>query len=104
MARGAVVKRLLFDSLKEVFGDAYVCEKDNKLYLNLVENGEIVQVAVSATCPKTPLTTSGELAAITPEEVVPNNDFDATEHIDPASEFTKTEEDNISMLLQRLGF
>lgn len=57
---GAKSKRLIFDVLKEVFDSAFVMETDDKLYLNLIEDDETVQVAISITCPKTPVASDEE--------------------------------------------
>lgn len=103
-AKGTLAKRMLFDALIEVFGTAVVCEKDNKLYLNLQENGSIVQVAVSATCPKTPITADGDAAIAQETPFEAKVEFDKLTPTDPTSEFTKDEENNIATLLDRLGF
>ena len=34
-------------------------EQDKKYYFNSKENGEVVQIAISMTCPKTPVTFNG---------------------------------------------
>ena len=55
MARGAVAKQLVIKKIAEAFGDDYIGEFDKKFYVWANENGERVQIAISMTCPKTPI-------------------------------------------------
>lgn len=90
--KGSAAKRLIFDTLTEVFGDAVAGENDGKLYLNLKEDGGVVQICVSLTCPKTPYArTANPLVekAITPEQ--------------KEDTLTETEMDNIRDMMARLG-
>ena len=57
MAKGAVAKQNVVAKLKEVFGENYIGENANKHYVWADDGGEKVQIAISLTCPKTPIGT-----------------------------------------------
>ena len=105
MAKGSVAKENVIKQLAAAFGDKFIGEYDKKIYVWTQENGERVQVAISLTCPKTPIDVSG-----TP---IPNFsggiDFEdvgaavaAPTAFVPA-EITEEETKNIQDLMARLG-
>ena len=55
MAKGALAKEALIKRFATAVGNDYCGELDKKYYFWSVENGERVQIAVSMTCPKTPI-------------------------------------------------
>ena len=55
MAKGAVAKENAAKKMAEVFGSNWIGEYDKKYYIWSEENGEKVQIAISMTCPKTPI-------------------------------------------------
>lgn len=55
MARGSIAKELVAKKIAEAFGADYLGEQDKKFYVQAPENGEMVQVAISMTCPKNPI-------------------------------------------------
>jgi hypothetical protein len=57
MAKGTVAKQNVVAKLKEVFGENYIGENANKHYVWADDGGEKVQIAISLTCPKTPIGT-----------------------------------------------
>ena len=59
MARGQEAKNYVAKKLAEAFGSDYIGEVDKKYYVWSKENGERVQIAISMTCPKVPVETSG---------------------------------------------
>lgn len=59
MARGQEAKDYVAEKIKEAFGNDFVGIVDKKYYVWSKENGERVQVAISMTCPKVPVETSG---------------------------------------------
>ena len=59
MARGQEAKNFVAKKLAEAFGADYIGEVDKKYYVWSKENGERVQIAISMTCPKVPVETSG---------------------------------------------
>lgn len=59
MAKGAIAKQNVIKKIQEIFGADFIGEIDKKIYVWTQENGERVQVAISLTCPKTPVDVSG---------------------------------------------
>lgn len=59
MAKGAQAKEALIKRFAAAVGADYCGEADKKYYFWSVENGERVQIAVSMTCPKTPVAFNG---------------------------------------------
>lgn len=50
--RGDIAKQYVIDTIAQTFKDSFVCIKDKKIYLNIKENQEIIQIAISLTVPK----------------------------------------------------
>jgi hypothetical protein len=105
MAKGAIAKSNVIKKISDAFGADFIGEYDKKIYVWTQENGEKVQIAISLTCPKTPIDVSG-----TP---IPNFsggiDFEdvgaavaAPTAFVPA-EITEEETKNIQDLMARLG-
>lgn len=59
MAKGNEAKAALIKRFAAAVGADYLGEQDKKYYFNSKENGEVVQIAVSMTCPKTPVVFNG---------------------------------------------
>ena len=59
MAKGAIAKQNVIKKIQEIFGADFIGEVDKKIYVWTQENGDRVQVAISLTCPKTPIEVSG---------------------------------------------
>ena len=59
MARGQEAKENLIKRFATAVGADYLGEQDKKYYFMSQENGERVQIAVSMTCPKTPIEFQG---------------------------------------------
>jgi len=105
MAKGAIAKSNVTKKIAEIFGADFIGEYDKKIYVWTQENGERVQVAISLTCPKTPIDVSG-----TP---IPNfsggidfEDMGAAVAAPTAfipAEITEEETKNIQDLMARLG-
>lgn len=55
MAKGQEAKDRVVAVLKETFGSSFIGEIDKKIYIWSEENGAPQQVAISMTCPKTPV-------------------------------------------------
>lgn len=54
MAKGQEAKDRVVAKLRECFGSAFLGEQDKKFYIESMEDGQPMQVAISMTCPKTP--------------------------------------------------
>lgn len=105
MARGSIAKQQVANKLAEVLGNDWIGEYDKKYYVWANDGGERVQIAISMTCPKTPI----EVAAV----AEPAGDWDFTDegtktatlvvsNAAPA-EITQEEVDNLAALMERLG-
>ncbi len=55
MAKGAEAKANVVKKIQAAFGADFVGEYDKKVYVWSQENGERVQIAISMTCPKSPV-------------------------------------------------
>lgn len=88
MAKGNIAKQNIENKIKEVFGADYIGIFDKKLYLWADDGGERVQVALTMTCPKV------FVGVDTPIEI--------PDEFQPA-EITQQEQDNLKMLIERLG-
>lgn len=97
MARGAASKQVVEDKLREAFGKDFlgVDASTKKIYVQVPEDGEMVQVAVALTCPKS-------LFSSASEDSFPTGNFaDPTEY--KPAEMTENEMDNVRQLIKELG-
>lgn len=65
MARGAIAKQIVEDKIRETFGKDFVGvdPSTKKIYVQAEENGEMIQVAIAMTCPKTNFSVDGDFTA-----------------------------------------
>lgn len=100
MARGQIAKDYVAKKLAETFGEYYLGEVDKKYYVEAPENGEMVQIAIAMTCPKSPV-------AVSSAPVVRSGGIDFTAEaplVAPATkEITKEERDTVADMMRRLG-
>lgn len=106
MARGNEAKEILINNFIEAAGSNYLGMFDKKYYFLSPEGGELIQVAVSMTCPKTPVEFAAEVAE-------PDGDWDftddapktATNAVSNAApaEITEEEVSNLQELMAKLG-
>ena len=99
MAKGAVAKEQIAKKMAETFGADWIGERDKKYYLWANENGERIQIAISMTCPKTPV---GEAGASADSNVL-NFEDGATAGGETPIKITTDEKKNIADLKARLG-
>ena len=102
MAKGAIAKQQVVEKLKSIFGDDYIGENSSKHYVWANVGGERVQIAISLTCPKNPIGTVDMSSAFGD-----GIDFDAPAVVvqtkfEPA-EITQEEQDNLAIMMARLG-
>lgn len=95
MAKGSIAKEQIAKKMAETFGADWIGERDKKYYLWANENGERIQIAISMTCPKTPI---GEAGATTDSNVLNFEDGAET-----PIEITTDEKKNVADLMARLG-
>lgn len=58
MAKGTIAKQEVIKKIQSAFGTDFLGEFDKKIYVQVQENGEMVQIAMALTCPKTPVAVS----------------------------------------------
>ena len=105
MAKGQEAKERVVKKIQEIFGADFIGEIDKKIYVYSQEKGERVQVAISLTCPKVPVDTTGApipnfsggldfesmgVATVAPTEFVP-------------AEISDEERQTVADLMARLG-
>ncbi len=89
--KGAIAKSYIEKKISEIFGQDYVGNYNGKLYINCKENNETVQIAITLTCPKTPIEAKTET---TISEVATNNN---------SAEISQEELNNITELMKKVG-
>lgn len=103
-AKGTIGKQNVINKIRESFGADFIGEIDKKIYVWTQENGERIQIALSLTCPKTPVTTSTHIPTING-----GMDFEAAETAIAVSasaapaEVTEEERQIIADLMAKLG-
>ena len=103
MAKGQIAKELVEKKIQAAFGADYIGTFDKKIYVQAKENGEMVQIAISLTCPKVPVMVDNtvQIGDYNFEEPVTVT-TSATGTFKPA-EITEEERANVAALLERLG-
>ena len=99
MAKGSIAKEQIAKKMAEVFGADWIGERDKKYYLWANENGERIQIAISMTCPKTPV----DEADASVDSNVLNFEDGATAGGETQVEITVDEKKNVADLMARLG-
>lgn len=109
-AKGTEAKEKLIKSFIEASGDNYIGISDKKYYFWSFENGEKVQVAVSLTCPKTPVEIGDSIPIAKPSF---SDGFDWGEESGDGAvnaiaspkttEVSEEEKANIALLMEKLG-
>ena len=102
MARGTQAKSKVEQIISSAFKDNFLGIYDKKLYVQAEENGEMVQIAISLTCPKTPVVISDK-----PLNFDNNLNFEDGATIIPhpqmQTEITDEERQTVKELMERLG-
>jgi len=101
MARGNNAKIEVINKIKAAFGTDFIGEVDKKIYVWADDGGERVQIALSMTCPKTPV----ETVDTTKLSYNTGRNFDESDVVvvAPAAEISDTERENVRELMARLG-
>lgn len=105
MAKGDQAKQNIIEKLAECFGENYQGVYDKKVYVKANENGEMIQIAISLTCPKTPVQFENTVDSSGDWDFTkskPNIAESAVKQAPPA-EITEEEEENLRELMKRLG-
>ena len=104
MAKGNVAKQTIADKLKKLFGNNFILLEGNKVYVWEDDGGERIQVALTMTCPKTPVgaaMASPEPASAFDNYITPNGEFVSVQK--NTTEITPEEQQTIKDLMARLG-
>ena len=101
-AKGTIAKDLVEAKIKAAFGEDFVGVVDKKIYVAAMENGEMVQVAISLTCPKVPISLDKTVQVNGFNFEDPTQDTKASAIFTPA-QITPDEKANIEALMARLG-
>lgn len=102
MARGAQAKSKVEQIISSAFKDNFLGIYDKKLYVQAEENGEMVQIAISLTCPKTPV-------VISDKSLMFDNKLDFEDgatiipHPQVQTEISDEERQTVKELMERLG-
>ena len=96
MARGAIAKQAVENKIREIFGKDFVGvdSSTKKIYVQAEEDGQMVQVAISMTCPKTPFSVDSDFVA--------TGNFGQPDVFQPA-EITSEELDNVRKLIKEFN-
>lgn len=101
MARGNEAKEAVTKKLQEAFGADFIGIYDKKIYVWAKENGERIQIALSMTCPKTPIGSS-EMDAAAASVKTASGDWNfETPTTRPVVDFTPEEKERIAALIKQ---
>ena len=100
-AKGSIAKDAVVEKIAEAFGEDFLGSYDKKYYVRAKENGQYVQIAISLTCPKTPVESFGSMDFGNNE--LNFEDGATIQPVKKATEITSQEEENLKILLEKLG-
>lgn len=105
MARGSNAKIEVVNKLQSAFGENFIGEIEKKYYVWANDGGEMVQIAITLTCPKTNVDT-GSAAPVVAQTARGGLDFDhmvkpVVAH--PVAEISEAEQMTINDMLKRLN-
>ena len=102
MAHGAQAKSKVEQIISSAFKDNFLGIYDKKLYVQAEENGEMVQIAISLTCPKTPVVVS-EKPLIFDNKLNFEDGATVIPHPQVQTEISDEERQTVKELMERLG-
>ena len=107
-SKGTIAKATVEKKIAEAFGADFLGISDKKIYLNVSDGGtEKIQVALSMTCPKTPVDFGVAATAITTLSEKEINEIPPWEDIPTftpkKAEITQEERENVYKLMEKLG-
>ena len=106
MAKGVVAKENVTKTLAEAFGSNFIGEYDKKIYVWANDGGEMVQIAMSLTCPKNPIQVDTSVTTASGDwDFSDNPKINTTVAVANAApaEITAEEKANIADLMAKLG-
>lgn len=99
--KGSEAKDQVTQKIADAFGTDFIGVYDKKIYVWAKENGQKMQIAISLTCPKTPVGTVNESNEMNFGSPTPISEAAPTTFV-PA-EFTQEERDTVAELMEKLG-
>ena len=105
-AKGTIAKENVTKILAEAFGSNFIGEFDKKVYVYANDGGEMVQIAISLTCPKNPIQVDTTVTTNAGDwDFSDNPKMNATVAVASATpaEITEEEKANIAELMAKLG-
>ena len=106
MARGSLAKENITKILGDAFGSNFIGEFYNIFYVYANDGGEMVQIAISLTCPKNPIQVDTSVTTSTGDwDFSDNPKINTTVAVANAApaEITAEEKANIADLMAKLG-
>ena len=106
MARGSNAKIEVINTIAKAFGDKFIGEYDKKVYVLANDGGEMVQIAISLTCPKNPIQVDTTVTTNAGDwDFSDNSKVNTTVAVASAApaEITEEEKSNIANLMAKLG-
>ena len=100
-AKGTESKNVIFSKLLECFPGSFMYNDGKECRINMVEDGNEIQIKVALTAAKTPVTPDGSIAAAPVKDDF-NWDTDPTPIAAP--EPSEEEKKNLQLLAAKLGF
>ena len=94
MARGQTAKLEVENIIRNAFGKNFLGIADKKIYVQADDGGEMVNIAISMTCPKTPFIAGGSEPS-----AFGNGNFAQPDVFQPV-EITSEELDNVRKLIK----
>lgn len=95
-AKGNIAKEQVTKIITEAFGNNFVAVVDKKIYVWTEEGGEKVQVAISLTCPKSPV-------AVDENSTLPTSEAKSTTPVSTQINLSPEDQEKIKELKYRLG-
>lgn len=107
-SKGTIAKATVEKKIAEAFGADFLGISDKKIYLNVSDGGaEKIQVALSMTCPKTPVDFGVVATPVTTLSDKEINEIPPWEDIPTfapkKAEITQEERENVYKLMEKLG-
>lgn len=107
-SKGTIAKANVEKKIAEAFGADFLGISDKKIYLNVSDGGaEKIQVALSMTCPKTPVdfgVAQPSVSILSEKEINEIPPWEDIPVVTPKkAEITNEERENIYKLMEKLG-
>lgn len=107
MAKGQIAKTAVASKIVEFFGkDAFLYNDGKEIRINTTENGEPVQIKLTMTCAKTPVSCGDEAVFTSAFDIVADaqpTGGEVSKSEAAPTQATPQEQENVSNLLSELG-